>query len=114
MMRMRLGMICCTVSIAGLLVLPREAFAETNPPQERDGITVEESARDIKPLPRDRAEPRCSAPEIRGSMGPGRLVGDFLAFGCRLNYRLTDWILGDKCDCPETQCNRQPAGTLCD
>ena len=25
-------------------------------------------------------------------------VNRFLAFGCRLNYQIDNWILGDKCD----------------
>ena len=36
--------------------------------------------------------------------GVGRLINGFFAFGCRVNYRLTSWMLSDKCCAGQAHC----------
>lgn len=48
------------------------------------------------------------------STGTTGAINTFLAFGCRLNYRLTTWILGDTCDTQRGLCDFSREQPLCE
>jgi hypothetical protein len=85
---------CVAVAISGFLfVLVQDTVAETNCAKQKAQATDEQSAPQILPACSHNAAHCSSCPES----GCRPFTG-FLAFGCRLNYRLTNWILSDKCD----------------
>jgi len=65
-------------------------------------------------IPEKKAVPCCSPADDASSKGIGKRVNNFLAFGCRLNYRLTNWILSDKCDTQQKLCDFSQEKPLCE
>ncbi|MBI5118970.1 hypothetical protein HZA56_21080 [Candidatus Poribacteria bacterium] len=82
------------LTISGFLfVLVQDTLAETNCAKQKAQATDEQSAPQVLSACSHNAAHCSSCPE------PGcRPITGFLAFGCRLNYRLTNWVLSDKCD----------------
>lgn len=55
----------------------------------------------------------CPPPEDQSKGIAGR-INAFFAFGCCLNYHLTNWILGDKCDTQRELCDFSQEKPLCE
>ena len=104
--RMRLMRLTCSiVIILGLFAfLITDAGAKTNFARKSNKPATEESAEPVMPAAETKVEqctdsPACCPPP--GSSLPRRTGGPIshiLAFGCKLNYCLTNWALSDKCD----------------
>jgi hypothetical protein len=56
----------------------------------------------------------CPPSQAPASEGIGKYINGFFAFGCCLNYRLTDWILSDKCDAQQRLCDFSQDKPLCE
>lgn len=104
MMKARVNTICLVVAIAGLLLLPlRDAVAGADSATKDEGAVNERSMSQAGAVACRNPMPCCphsahSPSEVSRPRGIGERINGFLAFGCRLNYRLTDWALSDKCD----------------
>ena len=87
------------------LVLLEDGVAQTNAPGEPTPSAHEEYA--THPV---NTLCRTTAPDHSAMQSPslnsngsfcstiGTFINGFFAAGCRVNYRLTDWILSDKCE----------------
>jgi hypothetical protein len=88
----------CVISavvLLGFLVLPHQAPAAPDGAREQ---TVE----------------CCHPLEKSPPTGIGGRINAFLAFGCCLNYRLTNWILDEKCDTQPNPCDFSRDKSLCE
>ena len=110
MMKMRMSVICFVIAIGVLsIVLLQNGSAETSVPGEAARTVNEESTARIEDALCENPAPCCPAMKESSSNSNGGFIGGFLAFGSRVNYWLTGWILGDKRDiemrqCDESQC----------
>jgi len=97
---------CFVIAICVLsLVLLEDGVAQTNAPGEPAQSASEEYVTQPKdtlckiPVPDHSA---MQSPSLNSKGSPhtmiGSLINGFFAAGCRVNYRLTDWILSDKCE----------------
>lgn len=80
------------VAAALLLIISNGAVAQANSaaPGEQVGPCQ------TQPAHCENAAPCCQPSQPRrGIVG---CINRFLAFGCRLNYQIDNWILSDKCD----------------
>ncbi len=113
-MKVRVNAVCLVVAIAALMLLPvREVFAAADSATGTEGTVSERSISQAESATCPNPMPCCShstqsPSEVSRRRGIGERITGFLAFGCRLNYRLTDWALSDKCDT-----NRLHAGSPC-
>ena len=104
MMKMHAKLICFVAVFAFLfLAFQNDAAAKTNFARKAEPAANEESSNQPESPPCQNPPPCCSSSKSQTSKdSPSsttrRPLSRFLAFGCRLNYRLTDWILSDKCD----------------
>jgi len=109
MAKTRMRLICSIIIILGLFAfLITDAEAKTNFAKKSKKSAIEELA---KPAAKTEL-PQCSQPAAccatEEKLLPKRIGGPinrFLAFGCRLNYGLTNWALSDKCDIGPTPQN---------
>lgn len=97
----------CFVIAAGVLslVLLDDGIAQTNAPGEPPRNSSEEYATQPEKTPCKVPGPdhlAMRSPSLHSNGPPrntvGRFINGFFAAGCKLNYRLTDWILSDKCE----------------
>ena len=102
MLKWQMRLICIMAVIVGLLALSlTDAGAKTNFARNGEKAVTEKSAKQAAEI---EAEPCTNSPACcppPGSSLPRRTGGPIshiLAFGCKLNYSLTNWILADKCD----------------
>ncbi len=104
MMKKHATLICFVAAIAFLfLAFQHDAAAKNNFARKAEPSVSEESSSQPESTPCQNPPPCCHSSESptsknSPSSATRRPVSRFLAFGCRLNYRLTDWILSDKCD----------------
>jgi len=109
MAKTRMRLICSIVIILGLLAfLITDAGAKTNLARNGEKAVAEKSAKQAAEIEAEPCtdSPACCPPP--GSSLPRRTGGPIshiLAFGCKLNYGLTNWILSDKCDIGQTPQN---------
>jgi hypothetical protein len=96
--------ICLLVAVAAFfMVLPQGAFADST--SGTLSAQCMEHQASAATCPHDMsccAAAQTSSMEQSHPRGIGRLMNNFFAFGCRVNYRLTDWTLSDKCALPRT------------
>ena len=56
----------------------------------------------------------CCPQEANQTTGIAGGINGVLAFGCRLNYCLTNWILSDKCNTQQGLCDFSREKPLCE
>jgi hypothetical protein len=74
------------------LIIGRGALAQTNPAAPGEKVVP----CNTEPVPCQTAAQCCQPAQSRH--GIVSRINRFLGFGCRLNYRIDDWILSDKRD----------------
>ncbi|UCD58671.1 MAG: hypothetical protein JSV16_06065 [Candidatus Hydrogenedentota bacterium] len=92
--------ICVALAVAGLVfVCPQAVVATGSLAGAGEQAAYEEPAPLAEGSLCQDAEP-CRSPSKGPCLtrGIGGLINGFFAFGCRVNYGLTNWILSDKCD----------------
>lgn len=104
MMKVCVHAIYLVITIAAFSLLPlRNAVAEADSATRDEGAVSERSMSQAEAVTCPNPMPCCphsthSPSETSRRRGIGERINGFLAFGCRLNYRITDWALSDKCD----------------
>jgi hypothetical protein len=83
------------VAVLGLmLILPQNAVAQD--------------------IPEKNTAQCCPSEKDSPSRGIATSANRLLAFGCRLNYQLTNWILDDKCNTTSDLCDFSRDTSLCE
>jgi hypothetical protein len=90
--------LCSTAAVVaiGVLLLP-DAVAKTTPAIKGEQAANEESAPGTQGTRCQDPATCCRPSPVSRSPGIGGIINRFLVSGCKLNYRLTNWMLGDKC-----------------
>jgi len=108
-MKMHAKLICFVVVFVFLsLAFQNDTIAKNNFARKAEPAVSEESSNQPESTPCQNPPPSCHSSKCPTSAGSAsgatrRPISRFLAFGCRVNYRLTDWILSDKCDAGPAQ-----------
>ena len=99
MSRISLRSICCIAAILGFVVVfSGAADAKTNFAGKHEKAAPQETSSETVAATGHHSSPCCSHTKSSPHKGIGSLVNGFFAFGCKVNYGLTNWILSDKCD----------------
>ncbi|NQU09063.1 MAG: hypothetical protein HQ583_10895, partial [Candidatus Abyssubacteria bacterium] len=99
MSRISLRSICCIAAILGFVIaFSGDADAKTNFARKHEKAAPQETKTETAVAPDHHSPPSCSPSKKSLPKGIGSLVNGFFAFGCKINYGLTDWVLSDKCD----------------
>ena len=95
-------LICSIIMILGffaLIVADSEAKSNLTPKEKMSSVeeNVAAAAETTRPNCSE-PQPCCPAEEKSLLKRIGARINCVLTFGCRLNYGLNNWLLGDKCD----------------
>ena len=99
MSRISLRSICCIAAIMGLVIaFSGAADAKTNFARKHEKAAPQEASTETTAAPGHHPARCCSHAKSSPHKGIGARINCFLAFGCKINYGLTNWVLSDKCD----------------
>lgn len=99
MSRISLRSICCIAAILGFVIaFSGTADAKTNFAGKHEKTAPQETSTETAVAPGHHSPPCCSPSKKFLPKRIGARINCFLAFGCKINYGLTNWILSDKCD----------------